>query len=136
MTWDMQWHDEDKTIIVFTVKEGSTWYEFDLAMAKYCDELESSSKTIHAIIVNDYGFPKSNPLHHIKSQIQRLAKYKNRGVLITVSPHVYVNFVQSIAELVFKLLGLPMNKGAFVKTMSEALRRIELSRMQEVASSS
>ena len=132
MAWDMQWYDDDHSILLFTVKQGSTWNDFDGAMHKYGTELRQSGKTIHAIIYNEYGFPKANPIPHVKSQMHMLSEFNYRGLLITVSPKGSTSFVQSVAELVFRFMPKEMKQGVFVKTMDQALARIKLEQTETV----
>jgi len=124
MAWDMKWHDENRTILIFTVKPESTWDDFQVAMNQYGFELAKSGRTIHAIIHNEYGFPKANPIPHVKTQMLKLADYPNRGILVTVTPKHATSFLQSVAELVFRFMKQDMKTGVFVKTMDDAINRI------------
>ena len=132
MAWKMQWFDDDHKILLFTVEKGSTWNDFDIAMNKYSLELAASEKKIHVIIYNEYGFPNSNPLPHIKTQMYKLSLFKNRGLLITVTPEHSASFVLTIAEFVFRFMRLEMKQGVFVKTMDEALARIQSEEMKSI----
>ena len=125
MAWDMKWLDENQTTLVFTVKPESTWDDFHVAMNQFGYELGRSGKTLHAIIYNEYGFPKANPIPHVKSQMQKLAEFSNKGLLVTVTPKHSTSFLQSIAELVFRFMGQDMKTGVFVKTMDEAVKRVQ-----------
>lgn len=132
MAWDMQWYDEAQSILLFTVKPDSTWTDFDLAMNKFALELGASSKPIHAIIYNEYGFSRENPLPHIRAQMYKLAMFKNRGILVTVTPKHSTSVLLTMVELVFRLLRLEMKQGVFVRTMDEAIARINAAQMSHV----
>lgn len=129
MAWDMKWFDEDHTILMFTVKPDSTWNDFDAAMNKYALELGASAKTIHAIIYNEYGFSRENPVPHIRSQMYKLSMFRNRGILVTVTPQHSANFVLSVVQLVTRLMKLETKTGIFVKSMDQALARIRIEQL-------
>lgn len=126
MAWDMKWFDDQHTILLFTVKPDSTWNDFDAAMNKYALELGASHKTIHAIIYNNQGFSRENPVPHIRSQMYKLALFRNRGILVTVTPQHSASFLVSVVQLVTRLMKLETKTGVFVKSMDEALARIQL----------
>lgn len=125
MAWDKKWLDENQTTLVFTVKPESTWDDFQVAMNQFGFELGRSGKTLHAIIYNEYGFPKANPIPHVKSQMQKLAEFPNKGLLVTVTPKHSTSFLQSIVELIFRFMGQDMKTGVFVRTMDEAIKRVQ-----------
>ncbi len=129
MAWDMKWFDDNHTILLFTVKPDSTWNDFDIAMNKYALELGASAKTIHAIIYNEHGFSRENPVPHIRSQMYKLSMFRNRGILVTVTPQHSASFLVSVVQLVTRLMKLETKTGVFVKSMDEALARIQLEQM-------
>jgi hypothetical protein len=129
MAWDMKWFDDDHTILMFTVKPDSTWNDFDVAMNKYALELGASAKTIHAIIYNEYGFSRENPVPHIRNQMHKLTMFKNKGVLVTVTPKHSANFLISVLQLVTRVMHIEAKTGVFVRTMDEALARIQLEQL-------
>lgn len=124
MTWDMKWYDADHTILLFTIQKNSTWEDFHLAMNNYVSELAATSKTIHAIIYDEFGLPPGNPMPHFRTQMQRTEQYRNTGLIVTVSPHSSTGFLQSVVDLTSRFMRIGPKKGVFVKSIDEAVERI------------
>ncbi len=130
MAWAMNWYDNDHTIILFTVERNSTWKDFHDAMNRYAQELEETPKKIDVIIDDPFGLPSGSPLPHLKSQMKKLEKYENFGLIISVSRPTTMSFLLTMIEMTSKFFGIEMKKGVTVKTIDEAIKLIEISRAQ------
>lgn len=126
MAWDMKWFNDEHTIILFTINKGSTWEDFHLAMNNYSLELDATDKRIHAIIYDDYGLPPGNPMPHFRATMPKVQQHRNAGAIVTVSPNKSTGFLQSVIELTGRFLHLNLQKGIFVKTIDDAVKRIQL----------
>ncbi|MBA3868112.1 MAG: hypothetical protein H0X30_03075 [Anaerolineae bacterium] len=130
MAWAMKWYDNENTIILFTVEKNSTWNDFHDAMNRYAQELEKTPKKIDVIIDDPFGLPSGSPLPHLKSQMKKLEKYENFGLIVSVSRPTTMSFLLNMIEMTSKFFGIEMKKGVMVKTMDEAIKLIEISRTQ------
>ena len=129
MAWNMEWHDADHTIILFTVEKNSTWNDFHNGMNRYAAELGKTSKTIDVIINDPFGLPAGSPLPHLKTQMKKLEKYENFGLIVSVSRPTTMSFLLNIIEMTSKFFGIKMKNGVIVKTIDEAVIRIQSSRL-------
>ena len=122
MPFDVKWYDEAQTILQMTVYGHPTWDEYHEAIDKVELELKKSPRRIDLVLDDKVGMPPGNPMPHLKAAMDKVVKYPNLGMSMTVSTRNVALFPALMMETAGRLYGIDLKRyGRFVKSMDDAL---------------
>ncbi len=129
MPFDVNWYDEAQSILQMTVYGHPTWDEYHEAIDKVEQELKKSSRRIDLVLDDKVGMPPGNPMPHLKAAMDKVIKYPNLGMSMTVSSRNVALFPALMMETAGRLYGIDLKRyGRFVKSIDEAVAIIQADR--------
>jgi hypothetical protein len=132
MPYDVYWLDEEHSIVRIDIHGEVTWEAWYHAIDETVAKINEVPHRVDLIYVDQVGFPKGNPLPHMKASIERLSAQPNLGISVTVSSsRGLMMAVQLVVDVVLRAFNITgRNNGGFVRTVDEAMKRIQVSRRQ------
>ncbi len=129
MPFDVNWYDEQHSILQIVVHGKPTWDEYHEAMDKVAQKLAATPKRLDMVLDDKVGMPSGNPMPHLKSALDKLTKYPNLGMSMAVSARNISLFPALMMETAGRLYGVDMQRyGRFVRSMDEAVAVITADR--------
>lgn len=126
MPYDLNWQDEDRTIIRVDMFDKVTWEQFYEVMDQVAHELAHSSQRIDLILNDSVGMPKGNPIPHLKASSAKLMSYASLGLIITVTNHKMSPLTRTFIDILKRMQGFDMSReGGFCDSVEEAVARID-----------
>ncbi len=135
MPYDISWHDEERGILRIDIHGDVSWEAWYKAVDQTCERIASVyPRRVDLIYMDQVGFPKGNPLPHMKRSIELLAAQPNLGIAVTVSRQELSMLVKIVVNVILRAVPInTRNNGGYARTLEEALARIEVARKQNGA---
>jgi hypothetical protein len=132
MPYDLNWHDDDHTILRIDIYGEVAWDAYHQAMDQVADVLAKTSNRIDLIFNDKVGLPPGNPVPHIRTSLMKLAQYPHMGLAITVHNRKVFAFIQPIIDTLIQLAKLDeTHYGGFLSTLDEAIALITHDRAKQ-----
>lgn len=122
MPYDMNWHDDEKSIIRIDITGDVEWAGFHDVINQTADALKQAPRRVDIIFHDRVGMPPGNPLPHLKTSVSKLADNPKTGLIYVVSPDQISRPVQMLISIVMRVYGIDTSHvGGFVHTMEQAI---------------
>jgi len=133
MSLEVKWYDNEHTILIATIAKDTTWPDYHSAVDQIIAEANRVTHRVDSIFYDEVGMPAGNPMPHIKQGIMKLAKQNNIKISIIAGSRGSSGFVRAVIEAIGKMFMKkgpqgPSSFGGFVKTLDEAIARINADR--------
>lgn len=121
MPYDVQWHDDEQTVIRVDMTGKVSWEEWHVVTNQLTDRLSHATGRVDVILNDTVGLPPGNPLPHFKTTMTKLGKFTNMGLMVTVSTVQISKVVKSMLAIAARAYGIPANQAnEFTTSISEA----------------
>lgn len=129
MPIELNWHDDDHSILRLDYDSKVTWEEYHPAIDEVAERIERASHRVDVILnAGRFAMPSGNPMPHIKKTAEKLGVFPNMGVIVVVNDSAPGAMAKMIVSTVYRIYGIDQRIiGAFVTTLDDA----EASIMQE-----
>lgn len=129
MPFDVQWHDSEHTMMLISAYDEVTWDLWYDLLDRFCKELEKTPHRVDFIFYDTSGFPKGNPIPHIRHTIMTMKAYSNFGLFVQVSNRNLFFLMKTMAELVMSISNITNKRVAyFAETIEKAVEIIQKDR--------
>lgn len=122
MAIEVNWYNEEKTIILEAYSKDWTWEEFYELRNTVPPMMSEVQRTVH--VIADFGenlaIPRGNAMIHARNVLESFPD--NWGMLIMITNSAMINAFSNLFLKVFPALG--QNKIHLVKSIDEALELI------------
>jgi hypothetical protein len=136
MAYDVNWHDENHTIIRMDIYGEPSWDGFHAAVDNVNKEFSTVSHRVDLIFNASIPMPPGNPMPHLKTAISKINGNANLGLIFSVTPQQLFPIIKSLIEITMRIYQIDTkHSGGFVNSLEEAMTIIEQDRARTRLSS-
>jgi hypothetical protein len=135
MPLPVNWHDDEHSIIVATIRKDTIWEEYHQAVEWIVTEAATVDHRVDTIFHDNVGMPKGNPMPHLKRGSGIIIKQPNIQLTIIAGSQGYSGFGRMMLEVLAKMYmrqskQIPSSDRTlmFMRTLEDALVHIQKDR--------
>jgi len=135
MPYEVSWYDEEETIIIIRIRQGVTWEMWHQTVDSVVELIQAKPHRVDIINVDldEVGMPPGYPIPHMKETLDKWDVQPNLGLVVSASDRERSLLVKIVIDVFTRALNLRNSQnGGFVRTIEEAVKRIEEHRAQQV----